>query len=112
MLCKILCFRSDKKDGKGKPSGALAGDPTLRSIQKQLREAVGGVTITATGSTLSNLSQIGIGRDNDGRLTPDRVVLDERLKADSRGLEHGPLLRRLARHHNCDGNAARRDYQH
>ncbi len=71
-----------KKDGKGKPSGVLAGDPTLRSIQNQLREAVGGATTTAaTGSTLSNLAQIGVGRDNDGRLTLSRVVLDERLKA-------------------------------
>lgn len=68
-----------KKDDAGRPTGVLAGDATLRSIQRQLRDVLGATSQT-NGGTLTNLAQIGIGRDNDGRLTFDRAAFDERLK--------------------------------
>jgi flagellar hook-associated protein 2 len=67
-----------KTDGAGRPAGVLAGDPTLRSVQQQLREAVGGSS-TANGGTFTNLTQIGVGRDGNGKLTLDTAALGEKL---------------------------------
>jgi flagellar hook-associated protein 2 len=67
-----------KTDGGGKPTGVLAGDPTLRTVQQQLREAVGAVA-AGNGGAFTNLTQIGFGRDNDGRLTLDTAVLGDKL---------------------------------
>ncbi len=66
------------KDGAGRPSGALAGNPTLRSIQNQLRNTVG-QSFANNGGPLKNLTEIGIGRDENGRLTLDSKILNERL---------------------------------
>jgi flagellar hook-associated protein 2 len=69
-----------KKDGKGRPTGVLAGDPTLRTVQQQLREAVS-ASSTTNGGALTELTQIGLGRDADGKLTLDSAVLNGKLSS-------------------------------
>jgi flagellar hook-associated protein 2 len=64
------------KDATGKPNGTLAGDATLRSVQTQLRNTVGG-SFAENGGTLSNLTQVGIGRDANGKLTLDSAALSQ-----------------------------------
>jgi flagellar hook-associated protein 2 len=66
------------KDGTGKPSGALAGDATLRTVQRQLRDAVGAISGN-NGGQLTNLTELGISRDEDGKLTLDAAVLNDKL---------------------------------
>lgn len=65
-------------DSSGRPVGKLAGDPTLRVVQEQLREAVGADS-TSNGGVLKNLSELGIGRNTDGTLTLDETVLSGKL---------------------------------
>ncbi len=80
-----------KKDGTGKPTGLLAGDPTLRSVQQQLRDAVGATSVD-NGGALSNLAEIGIGRTVEGKLTLDKDKLDGQLtraRTDVRSLIYG-----------------------
>lgn len=79
------------KDAGGRPSGLLAGDATLRSIQSQLRNTVGS-SFAENGGTLSNLTQVGIGRDTNGKLTVDNTVLTQSLSSsftDTRALFSG-----------------------
>jgi flagellar hook-associated protein 2 len=79
------------KDGTGKPSGALVGEATLRSVQTQLRNTIGS-SFAENGGTLQNLTQIGIGRDANGKLTMDNAVLTKSLSnslADVRALFSG-----------------------
>lgn len=66
------------KDGQGRPSGVLAGDATLRSVQRQVREALGGNS-TNNGGAFKNLAEIGLSRDDSGKLTLDTTVLNEKL---------------------------------
>lgn len=66
------------KDSKGRPSGILAGDPTVRAVQAQLRETTGSSS-TTNGGALTNLTQLGISRDNDGKLTLDIAALTDKL---------------------------------
>lgn len=66
-------------DGNGKPGGVLAGDPTLREAQRQLRASIGADS-TTNGGAFKNLTEIGLGRDEAGKLTLDRTVLDGKLK--------------------------------
>lgn len=67
------------RDATGRPVGALAGDPTLRGVQRQLRDAL--ATSSATnGGALNSLTQLGVGRDANGKLTLDKAALGERLK--------------------------------
>jgi flagellar hook-associated protein 2 len=80
-----------KVDGEGRPSGALAGDATLRSVQQQLRHAVGAIS-SANGGALESLADIGIGREDTGKLTLDQKMLSEKLTdslADVRSLLFG-----------------------
>jgi flagellar hook-associated protein 2 len=77
-----------QKDFKGRPTGILAGDPTLRQVQQQLRNSIGGVS-TGNGGTFTSLSDLGIGRDENGLLTLDKAVLESRVQnnfADVRAL--------------------------
>lgn len=67
-----------KPDSSGRPTGLLAGDPTLRAVQQQLRESLGSSS-TDNGGSLSNLTQLGIGRDADGKLTLDTTTLNDKL---------------------------------
>ncbi|MBS1812401.1 MAG: flagellar filament capping protein FliD [Acidobacteria bacterium] len=66
-----------RKDGSGK-AGAFLGDAIARSVQRQLRDVVGGSS-SDNGGALTNLTQLGIGRDENGKLTLDSTVLDEQL---------------------------------
>jgi flagellar hook-associated protein 2 len=66
------------KDGAGRPSGPLAGDPTLRSVQRQLRDALGAKS-TANGGAFTSLTDIGISRDDAGKLTLNSTVFDDKL---------------------------------
>ena len=67
-----------KPDGQGRPSGVLAGDPTLRSVQRQLRDAV---SASAGDGPLKNLAELGVGRDEAGKLTLDTAKLNAQLTA-------------------------------
>jgi flagellar hook-associated protein 2 len=66
------------KDSSGRPSGALVGDPTLRSVQSQLRTALG-QAFASNGGPFTNLTQLGIGRTDSGQLTLDSAVLNDKL---------------------------------
>ncbi len=71
-----------KKDSKDRPTGILAGDPTLRNAQQQLRDVVGAIS-TNNGGSLQSLSQIGITVTTDGALDIDSTVFNDRLKTNS-----------------------------
>jgi flagellar hook-associated protein 2 len=71
-----------KKDSKSRPTGVLAGDATLRNVQQQLRSVVGAIS-GDNGGSLNALSQIGVTVSNDGSLTIDSTVFNDRLKTDS-----------------------------
>lgn len=71
-------LRQYKADSTGRPSGVLAGEQTLRTVQQQLRDVLG-TDDAANGGALKSLSEIGLGRDSDGRLTLDTAALNEKL---------------------------------
>lgn len=66
------------KGANGRFTGALAGDVNARAIQQQLRDVVGGSS-TTNGGALENLAQLGIGRDENGKLTLDSTLLNDKL---------------------------------
>jgi flagellar hook-associated protein 2 len=68
-----------QKDATGRPTGVLAGDSTLRNVQDQLRTAINASSST-NGGGLSNLTQIGLGRDDKNHLTIDDTVYTEKIK--------------------------------
>jgi flagellar hook-associated protein 2 len=60
--------------------GVLGSDPTVRSLQTALEQAINYVNKPATGTTtVSNLSDMGITMNNDGTLTVDSSTLDAAL---------------------------------
>jgi len=69
-----------KADDKGKATGILVGDSTLRIVQQNLREVVS-KTATNNGGAFSNLSQIGITKDSKGKLSIDQTILNEKLSS-------------------------------
>lgn len=71
-----------KKDSKDRPTGILAGDPTLRTVQRELRDAVNSES-TDNGGTFTSLTEIGITRDNDGKLSIDSSVFNDKLRTNS-----------------------------
>jgi flagellar hook-associated protein 2 len=68
-----------KKDSKNRPTGILAGDATLRNVQQQLRESAGG-EVLGNGGAFTSFTQLGITRGDDGKLTLDSTVFNEKLK--------------------------------
>lgn len=68
-----------KADANGKPSGVLASDATLRAAQGDLRNAVNSVS-SSNGGAFSELAQVGISRDENGKLKIDQEILNDRLK--------------------------------
>ena len=66
------------KGSNGRYTGALAGDVTAQNIQRQLRDALGGSS-TTNGGALENLTQLGIGRDANGKLTLNSTTLSDKL---------------------------------
>jgi flagellar hook-associated protein 2 len=69
-----------KKDSRDRPTGILAGDPTLRTVQRELRDSVSAESAD-NGGTFTSLTEIGITRDNDGKLSLDSGVFNEKLKS-------------------------------
>lgn len=67
-----------KPDSGGRPSGILAGDQTLRSVQQQLRDALGSIS-GDNGGAFKSLAEIGLGRDTNGKLTIDQTTLTDKL---------------------------------
>lgn len=60
--------------------GALASDPTIRSLQSTLEQALNYVTAPATGTTtVSMLSDLGISAGSDGSLTLNSATLNSAL---------------------------------
>lgn len=74
------------KDSGDRPTGILAGDSTLRNVQKQL-STITGITSTNNGGTLTSLAQIGISLGKDGKMSVDQTTLDARLAADPGGVQ-------------------------
>lgn len=65
------------KNSYARNSGsALEADPTLRSLQTQMREIV---TTAASGGTLSNLTEVGITTKSDGTLQLDSTKLSNAM---------------------------------
>jgi flagellar hook-associated protein 2 len=69
-----------KKDSRDRPTGILAGDPTLRTVQRELRDSLSAESAD-NGGTFTSLTEIGITRDNDGKLSLDSGVFNEKLKS-------------------------------
>jgi flagellar hook-associated protein 2 len=68
-----------QKDANGRPTGVLVGDPTLRLVQQQLRDSINTFS-TDNGGALKSLSELGVGRDSDGKLTLDTTALNGELQ--------------------------------
>lgn len=68
-----------KKDNNNRPTGVLAGDTTLRNVQQQLRDATRTIS-SDNGGILTSLSDLGITKDGDGKLTLDSAAFNETLK--------------------------------
>lgn len=68
-----------KKDSQNRPTGILAGDSTLRAIQRQLREATNALSLS-NGGDFTSLSDIGITKTESGTLSFDSAVFNEKLK--------------------------------
>lgn len=67
-------------DANGRPKGLLAGDPTLRMIQQQLRDSLNAVS-TSNGGAFTNLADIGLGRNENGELTLNTSMLNSKLQS-------------------------------
>jgi flagellar hook-associated protein 2 len=60
--------------------GALSSDPTIRSLQSTLEQALNYVNTPATGTTtVSTLNDLGISAGNDGSLTLNSATLNSAL---------------------------------
>lgn len=68
-----------KKDGQNRPTGILAGDSTLRSVQRQLRDATSSLSL-ANGGSFTSLTDLGITKDVNGNLALDSATFGEKLK--------------------------------
>ena len=75
-----------KKDANDRPTGILAGDPTLRNVQQQLRNAVQ-ANYAGNGGTFESLADIGIIAKDTGHLEYDTAILNEKLKSDPEGVK-------------------------
>lgn len=78
-------------DKNGRPSGALAGDATLRQMQTDLRTALGSAAAN-NGGAFRSLADIGMTRDANGKLQLNESELDAKLAsnpADVQALLHG-----------------------
>lgn len=69
-----------KKDAKDRPTGVLAGDTTLRSVQRELRDATNSLSL-ANGGSFTALTDLGITKDANGNLSLDSAAFNEKLKS-------------------------------
>jgi flagellar hook-associated protein 2 len=67
----------EKNDSSGNPE-PLFGSPTLALIQSQL---TGSLFTGAASGAISNITQLGLGMNNDGTLTLDADTLDSALNS-------------------------------
>jgi flagellar hook-associated protein 2 len=67
-----------KYDATTKTAAALQGDAAVRSIQTQLRRALG-TTVEGLDSDMTNLSQVGISFQKDGSLAVDSSKLSKAM---------------------------------
>lgn len=67
-----------KADEQGHPTGALAGDPTLRSMTQTLRTVLS-ASSEDNGGAFGSLADIGLSRGKDGRLSLDTETLNAKL---------------------------------
>ncbi len=67
------------KDSSDRPTGILAGDSTLRSIQQQLRAAAN-ITSETNGGPLKSLAEIGVTSDKSGNLSFDAAFFNEKFR--------------------------------
>ncbi len=77
---EFLASQSTFNEESGR-AGPLSGDATLRSIQFDLQQIVGGV-YTFTDNPFASLTQVGVGFDRTGRLSLDTTELEEALAED------------------------------
>jgi flagellar hook-associated protein 2 len=73
-----------KYDPEAQRGALLVGDGTLRSIRSRLSEGLlqsGGLE----GSSLTNLVNLGIGSDRNGKLSLDTAALDAAMNTDMEG---------------------------
>jgi len=68
-----------KLNANGKPSGVLSRDSTLRAVQQSLRDIIN-VTSSENGGAFTSLTQIGITRDENGKLQIDQDIINDKLK--------------------------------
>lgn len=73
-------------DPDTKTAGALLGDTALRSIQNQLRGVINTPQESTGPSSLTNLTQIGIGFKADGTMTLDTDKLNKALAGNRTGV--------------------------
>ncbi|MFS2017710.1 flagellar filament capping protein FliD [Massilia sp. CT11-108] len=71
----LSSYNADTKTG-----GVLQGDSAVRSIQTQLRRALG-TKVEGLDSSLSNLSQIGVSFQKDGSLALDSTKLNNAMSS-------------------------------
>lgn len=72
-------------DAKTKQGGLLLGDSTLRTLQSQLRAAVG-MNLNNSGAGVNNLSDIGISFQRDGSLSLNAGKFDKILADPSKNV--------------------------
>ncbi|OEZ55358.1 flagellar filament capping protein FliD [Duganella sp. HH105] len=71
-IAQLGAYNPDTKTG-----GPLLGDTTLRNLQASIRRQLGTSITGLQGSSLTNLSQIGISFQKDGTLTLDNAKLQK-----------------------------------
>jgi flagellar hook-associated protein 2 len=75
-------FTPSDEDGEAGTSGALFGDSILRSVRSNVNRALFDIDPTVIAADIegySTLSLVGIKADNDGKLSLDSTVFDEKL---------------------------------
>lgn len=75
-------FTASDEDGEAGESGALFGDSILTSVRTNVNRALFDIdpdVVAADTLGFSTLSLIGISADNDGKLTLDSTIFDEKL---------------------------------
>jgi len=94
----LVTSQFDYSSGSGQ--GVLAGDPTIRSLQNSLEQAISFVNKPATGTTtVSMLSDMGITMSNDGTLSVNSSTLNAALvnnPSDVRNFFEGDALNGFA----------------
>nr|WP_267875673.1 flagellar filament capping protein FliD [Duganella radicis] len=73
-ITQLTAYDPDTKTG-----GPLLGDSTVRNLQASVRRQMSGSITGLQGTTLTNLSQIGVSFQKDGTLTLDNAKLQSAI---------------------------------